>query len=159
MLIDMLTDADWSWFMLIDTDWSWLILIDANSYWLMLIDADICWLMLIDADWCWLMLINADWCWLMLTDADWCSNKVQPGFLLSKRTSGASPVIFWTRFGLQHFLPTKNSSFQKDLVSNSKLSRFKGFCFRERRWDESDFWKTHPKCDTRRLVIVWIFCN
>ena len=30
----------------------------------------------------------------MLTDADWCSNKVQPGFLLSERTSGASPVIF-----------------------------------------------------------------
>ena len=45
-------------------------------------------------------------------------------------------------------------SFQKDLPSNSKLSRFKGFCFRERRWDESDFWKTHPKCDTRRLLIV-----
>jgi len=30
----------------------------------------------------------------MLTDADWCLNKVQPGFLLSERTSGASPVIF-----------------------------------------------------------------
>ena len=62
-----------------------------------LYDADWCWLMLIDvtdADWCWLMLIDADWCWLVLIDADWCSNKVQPGFLLSERTSEASPVIF-----------------------------------------------------------------
>ena len=30
----------------------------------------------------------------MLINADWCSNKVQPGFLLLERTSGASPVIF-----------------------------------------------------------------
>ena len=57
--------------------------------WLMLID------MLTDAEWCWLMLIDADW-WLMLIDADWCSNKVKPDFLLSERTSWASPVIFFT---------------------------------------------------------------
>ena len=35
----------------------------------------------------------------MLSDADWCSNKVQTGSLLSKHTSGDSPVIF-CMFGL-----------------------------------------------------------
>ena len=62
-----------------------------------LYDAGWCWLTLIDADWwwlTWLRLIDADRCWLMLIDADWCWNKVQPGFLLSERTSAASPVIF-----------------------------------------------------------------
>ena len=47
-----------------------------------------------DANWYWMMQILSDWCWCMLIDADWCSNKVQPGFLLPERTSGASPVIF-----------------------------------------------------------------
>ena len=41
------------------------------------------------------MLLDADWCWLMLINAHWCSKKVQRDFLLSERTSGASPVIFW----------------------------------------------------------------
>ena len=31
---------------------------------------------------------------MAIPNADWCANKVQPGFLLSERTSGASPVIF-----------------------------------------------------------------
>ena len=63
-------------------------LIDADWY------ADWSWLMLIDADWCWLILIDADGCWLMLINGDWWLNKVQPGFLLSERISGASSVIF-----------------------------------------------------------------
>ena len=50
--------------------------------------------MLMYADWCWLMPTNCAWGWLKLLSADWCSNKVQLGFLLSERTSGASPVIF-----------------------------------------------------------------
>ena len=79
-----ITNVDWYW-MLID------MLID------ILIDADWYWLMLTDRAWCWLLLIDADWYWLMLIDADRCSNKVQPGFLLSERTSGASPVIFMLR--------------------------------------------------------------
>ena len=70
------------------------MLVDADWCWLMLIDAGWCWLFLSEADLCWLMMIDADCCWLMLTEADWCSNKVQPGFLLSELTSGASPVIF-----------------------------------------------------------------
>ena len=81
----------------------------------MLIDADWRWLKLIGADWCWLMLIDADWCWLMLTDADWCSNKVQPGFLLSKRTSGASPVIFDSGLDLVY-----NISFQQKTLHFKK---------------------------------------
>ena len=68
------------------------MLTDANWCWLMLIDADSCWLMPLDADWCLEMLIDAYRCWLMLIYADWCSNKVQPGILLSERTSGA----FWS---------------------------------------------------------------
>ena len=84
MPIDMLIDTVWCWLMLTDTDWCWLVHIDADWNWLMLIDPD----------WSWLVLIDADRCWLMLINADWCSNKVQPGFLLSERTSGASPVIF-----------------------------------------------------------------
>ena len=100
--------ADWCWLMLIyvtDDDWCWLMLIDADWCWLMLIGADWCWLMLIDVDWCRLMLIDADWyadwyanwcsliCWFMLIDSDWCSYKVQPSFILSEHTSGASLVI------------------------------------------------------------------
>ena len=93
MLFVMLIDAD-CWLIMADADWRWLIVLDADWCWLMLIDADWCWLTLIVSDLCWLMLMDANECWLMLTDADWCSNKVQPGFLLSEHTSGASPVIF-----------------------------------------------------------------
>ena len=75
----------------LNADWCWLMLIDADWYWLMLIGPIIS--VLIDADGCWLMLNNADWCWLMIIDANWCSDKGQPGFLLSERTSGASLVI------------------------------------------------------------------
>ena len=52
-----------------------------------------CWMMLIDSHLCWLMLLGASWCWLMLLDADWCWDKLQPGFLFLKGTSGVSPVI------------------------------------------------------------------
>ena len=50
--------------------------------------------MLTDCAWCWLMLIYSDWCQFILIESNLCSKKVQPGFLLSERTSGASPVIY-----------------------------------------------------------------
>ena len=45
----------------------------------------------------------------------------------------------------------------KDLASNSKLSRFEGFCFLETSWPQSDFWKTNSEWEKRRMVCVWIF--
>ena len=62
---------------------------------------------------------------------------VPPHKITPKLPSAPIPILFCffskivyrlqAKFGLQPLLSTKNGSFQKDLVSNSKLSRFKGF--------------------------------
>ena len=56
----------------------------------------------------------------------WCSNKVQPGSLLSERTSGVSPVIFIYATtmitSLTKFAQVEVKSFDIRLSASSRLS-------------------------------------
>ena len=93
----MLQDITWRCMTLNDVVWSCMTLYDV--VW--------CCMMLYDVLWCSMIFYDVLWCSMMFYDVLWCSMmfydflclKSILSFLLSERTCGVSPVIFWTRIG------------------------------------------------------------